>query len=276
MAAFLDVCRFTPTAGGTTDWTFSTAVVGYQSPTAAGAVNGTVYRYRAESADLSQWEIGHGAYNSGTGVFARSTVLFNSLGTTAKVSFTVAPQVAIVALAEDLPSLSGALNTFTGIIGVAGGQIAFPATQNPSADPNTLDDYEEGTWTPVLTFATPGNLSVTYSRQKGFYTKIGRLVTVSFDIETSAFSFTTASGNLIISGLPFATLNDVDFRAHSIVGFQGVTRAGYTQFYAILLNNVTTMLVGASGSGQGISTLSTGDTPTGGVPVFGGSVSYPT
>jgi hypothetical protein len=251
-------------------------VVGYQSPTAAGAINGTVYRYRAESADLSQWEIGHGAYNSGTGVFARTAVLFNSLGTTAKVSFTVAPQVAIVALAEDLPSLSGALNTFTGIIGAAGGQIAFPAAQNPSSDPNTLDDYEEGTWTPVLTFATPGNLSVAYSRQKGFYTKIGRLVTVSFDIETSAFSFTTASGNLTISGLPFATVNDVDYRAHSLVGFQGITKAGFTQFYAVLINNVTTMLVAGSGSAQGLAVLTTADTPTGGTPIFGGSVSYST
>jgi hypothetical protein len=102
MAAFLDVCRFLPTAGGTADWTYSSAVAGYQGPTAAGAVNAAVYRYRAESADLSQWEIGFGAYNSGTGVFARTTVLFNSSGTTAKINFSVAPQVAIVALAEDL------------------------------------------------------------------------------------------------------------------------------------------------------------------------------
>lgn len=102
MVDFLDVCRFTPTAGGTTDWTYSAAASGYQSPTAAGAINGTVYRYRAESADLSQWEIGFGAYNSGTGVLARTTVLFNSLGTTAKVNFSTVPTVGVVFLAEDL------------------------------------------------------------------------------------------------------------------------------------------------------------------------------
>lgn len=105
MASFLDVCRFTPTAGGTTDWTYSVAVTGYQSPSAAGAINAATYRYRAESSDLSQWEVGFGSYNSSTGVFSRATVLFNSLGTTAKVSFTVAPQVAIVALAEDLAAI---------------------------------------------------------------------------------------------------------------------------------------------------------------------------
>ena len=93
MAAFLDVCRFNPTAGGTTDWTFSSAVTGYQSPTAAGAVNGATYSYRAESADLTQWEVGTGAYNSGTGVFARTAVLFNSSGTTSKISFSRVPKL---------------------------------------------------------------------------------------------------------------------------------------------------------------------------------------
>lgn len=112
MAAFLDVCRFTPTAGSTTDWTYSAAVTGYQSPASAGVVNGRLYKYRAESADLSQWEVGQGAYNTGTGVLARTTVLFNSSGGTSKINFTLAPQVAIVALKEDLVSVEEA-NSFT-------------------------------------------------------------------------------------------------------------------------------------------------------------------
>lgn len=106
MAAFLDVCRFTPTLGGTTDWTVSAAVTGYQTPASAGAVNGTVYRYRAESADLTQWEVGYGAYTVAGTVLARTTVLFNSSGTTSKISFTATPQVAIVALGEDLVNLA--------------------------------------------------------------------------------------------------------------------------------------------------------------------------
>jgi len=97
---FLDVCRFNPTAGGTTDWTYSSAVTGYQSPAAANVVSGAQYSYRAESANLSQWEIGVGTYSAG--VLSRTTVLFNSSGTTAKINFSAAPQVAIVALAEDL------------------------------------------------------------------------------------------------------------------------------------------------------------------------------
>lgn len=110
-SVFVDVCRFLPTAGGTTDWTFSSAVTGYQSPALSGIVNGSLYSYRAESADLSQWEITQGAYNTGTGVAARTTVLYNSSGTGTgagqsgagtKINFSTIPQVAIVALREDL------------------------------------------------------------------------------------------------------------------------------------------------------------------------------
>lgn len=101
-SAIADCVRFNPSAGGTTDWTYSSAVTGYQSPTAANMVNGAQYSYRAESVDLSQWEIGTGVYNSSTGVITRANVLFNSAGTTAKINFSAAPQVALVALKEDL------------------------------------------------------------------------------------------------------------------------------------------------------------------------------
>lgn len=111
MASFLDVCRFLPTLGGTTDWTYSSAVTGYQSPALSGAVNNATYRYRAESGDLTQWEIGYGLYSTGTTVLTRATVLFNSSGTGTgagqsgagtKINFSAVPQVAIVALAEDM------------------------------------------------------------------------------------------------------------------------------------------------------------------------------
>jgi hypothetical protein len=86
---------------------------------------------------------------------------------------------------------------------LANGQIAFPATQVASANANTLDDYEEGTWTPVMTFATPGNLSISaYGVQAGAYTKIGRSATLSFNISISAGNYTqtTASGSLQTTG----------------------------------------------------------------------------
>src|SRR4029077_18226854 len=51
------------------------------------------------------------------------------------------------------------------------GRIKFPAAQVASGDPNTLDDYEEGGWVPVIG-GTTGTSGQTYAEQSGFYTKI--------------------------------------------------------------------------------------------------------
>jgi hypothetical protein len=77
--------------------------------------------------------------------------------------------------------------------------ITFPATQSASSDANTLDDYEEGTFTPTAVGTTTAGTG-TYSTQVGAYTKIGNQVT--FDI-VIAWSAHTGTGNLQISGLPF-------------------------------------------------------------------------
>src|SRR5262245_52831620 len=112
MAAQLDNVGFVAVSAGTVDFVFSTVLAGgYQSPSAGGAVNGKAYKYFAFNADKSVWEIGESnPYNSGSGTFPRSTVLFNSSGTgTAagqsgagtKMNFASAPNVVIVALKED-------------------------------------------------------------------------------------------------------------------------------------------------------------------------------
>jgi hypothetical protein len=163
----------------------------------------------------------------------------------------------------------------TGLITASGGQIAFPATQNPSVDPNTLDDYEEGTWTPVLTFATPGNLSVSYSLQDASYTKIGNRACISFVIVTSAFTFTTASGNMLVNGLPFASSNaSANARWYSPIIFSGITKAGYTSIVGALLPNTTQLQFLASGSGLAVSNIATTDTPTAGTMFIGGVMVY--
>lgn len=99
---------------------------------------------------------------------------------------------------------------------LSSGQIAFPASQNASADANTLDDYEEGAWTPALSCNTVGNLSVTYTTQLGVYTKIGRVVHASFYIVTNTMTHTTASGRLTIS-LPMAAATAAYYIKGSLV-----------------------------------------------------------
>jgi hypothetical protein len=82
--------------------------------------------------------------------------------------------------------------------------ITFPATQVASADANTLDDYEEGTWIPTLKFGG-GSTGITYSQQFGQYTKIGRLVTCTFNIFLSSKG--SSAGSATIDGLPFTVFN---------------------------------------------------------------------
>ena len=86
---------------------------------------------------------------------------------------------------------------------LTGGQIKFPSTQIPSADANTLDDYEEGTFTP--SFSSTG-ASFTYDPdyRAGRYTKNGNIVTFSLWCATDGSAPTgTLSNSLTISGLPF-------------------------------------------------------------------------
>lgn len=88
---------------------------------------------------------------------------------------------------------------------ISQGRLRFPGTQNPSTDPNTLDDYEEGTWTPTLTCSTPGDLVVAYSatNRTGQYQKVGDTVHFQFRLDTTTFTHTTAAGITFITGLPF-------------------------------------------------------------------------
>ena len=140
------------------------------------------------------------------------------------------------------------------------GQLVFPAAQVPSANPNTLDDYEEGVWTPVITFTTPGNLAVTYTTQAGIYTKIGRSVIVSFVIDTATFTWTTSTGNLLITGFPFAALGIP--QTPGKVDWSGITKVGYTEVSAIISSGNTFATMVASGSGVARTVVTTADVPT--------------
>ena len=77
------------------------------------------------------------------------------------------------------------------------GGIAFPATAVTVADVNTLDDYEEGTWTP----ADASGAGLTFTLEYATYTKIGRLVTLNLRL---AFPATASVADVLIAGLPFA------------------------------------------------------------------------
>ena len=160
----------------------------------------------------------------------------------------------------------------TGHVTAFGGNLKFPATDAASADANTLDDYEEGTWTPVLTFATLGNLSVTYSGQTGTYLKIGKTVIIWFNLTTSAFTHTTASGNCEVTGVPFTS--GLGFAGRGALSWQGITKASYTDMCPSVVTATTLMRLAGMGSGQAVVNITAADMPTGGTVAFTGNAIY--
>ena len=82
----------------------------------------------------------------------------------------------------------------------SGAGITFPATQSASSDANTLDDYEEGTWTPSI------GGTATYTTRLASYVKVGRLVTVFCYISVNLIGTGSA---IQISGLPFSVSSDI-------------------------------------------------------------------
>lgn len=132
----------------------------------------------------------------------------------------------------------------------ASGQIKFPASQNASADANTLDDYEEGTFTPGMTFNGSAT-GVTFTTQTGRYTKIGNRV--YFDLIIILTSNGSGVGTALITGLPFTSnTNSLSPCAvEPISGFSGLT-AGVS---AHVNSNATTIsLRGPSTTGSAVLT----------------------
>jgi hypothetical protein len=106
----------------------------------------------------------------------------------------------------------------------SGAGITFPATQSASADANTLDDYEEGTWTMVLQGSGGSAGSYTAPTNIGRYVKIGRFVYVTGYINLSNKGSWT--GNVYITGLPFTVNNGSDSYSLTSVYYVAVTLAG--------------------------------------------------
>jgi len=90
------------------------------------------------------------------------------------------------------------------------GGVVF-GTTGGSVSSKTLDDYESGTFTPVLWYAG----TMTYGVQSGFYTKVGNLVTVNMTLVCATLG--TASGVILLAGLPFTISSGANFACTSPV-----------------------------------------------------------
>ena len=150
--------------------------------------------------------------------------------------------ILVFSTASDI-SVSGATErarfNSTGALVFAGGTttadgigITFPATQSASSNANTLDDYEEGTWTPSL----GGFTSIAYSTQTGAYTKIGNVVNIVLHIVVSGG--TRSGADLLVNNLPFTAASQAYSGGSWGYGFGVVaSTAGMPQ---LRINNSTT------------------------------------
>ena len=92
------------------------------------------------------------------------------------------------------------------VVGTSGKGIDFSATPGTGTS-ELLADYEEGTWTATLATTGTAFTSVAYGTVQARYTKIGQVVTVACRLDTTGVTIGAASGDVIISGLPFAVAN---------------------------------------------------------------------
>jgi hypothetical protein len=140
----LDVCKFNAASAGSGSFVVSSPVTGYQSPVTAGATSSNSYRYRAESGDLTQWEVGTGIYTSSNVTLTRAP-LINSAGGSSAINFSAAPQVGMgMILQEDINGT---------------GQIVATQT-NDSANAGNVGEYNSVTATSsTLTSASPANIT---------------------------------------------------------------------------------------------------------------------
>lgn len=158
--------------------------------------------------------------------------------------------------------------TFNGVLGsfnltnlldlstsATAGQIKFPATQNASTNANTLDDYEEGVWTPVIAGATTTGVG-TYTAQEGTYTKIGNLVTLSARMGWSTHSGT---GYMVVTGIPYTVRGVAGDYFYGLCEWSGLAAISGTPAIALYANGTSAVLIGLSTT-TGISSTVAMDT----------------
>ena len=119
----------------------------------------------------------------------------------------------------------------------SGAGVTFPATQSASTDANTLDDYEEGTWTAGLTCGTSGTITVDPAYSTCRYTKVGRIVTITGFVYISAVSSPT--GTLTLTGLPFTNSTGNGYNAGVSLYIYGMSTA--TNLIGAINNATATM-----------------------------------
>jgi trimeric autotransporter adhesin len=184
---------------------------------------------------------------------AKNTIVGQYSGNQSGLDIRTASNYIVLSDGDGNPLVSTADNQTVALEGAvpnSGTGITFPATQSASSNANTLDDYEEGSWTPVAIGGTTTGTG-TYSLQVGRYTKIGQ---VCFFQMTLGWSAHTGTGDLILAGLPFTSLNAGGG------GGQSVATLGYNN--GLAFTNQPVMFIPTNNTRISLTQTTTGGTVT--------------
>jgi hypothetical protein len=153
------------------------------------------------------------------------------------------------------------------------GRVKATAPLHPKLAVTKIGGFSTGTWTPTIAAFTPGDLSVTYGTRNGQWMRIGQFVYASCDIVTSAFTHTSAAGQVTVNGLPYNANDDYA----GPLDFQGINKTGgYTSIKAMTAANSRTVAFECTGMGLNIASLAITDMPSGGTVVLRFSILYQT
>ena len=225
-------------------------LIGFQSGLALGASSGSIQNSLVGS--LSGSAITGGDYNTflgyrtgSTGTNDITTGTFNTFigkgvaGSSASATNQTAIGADVTAQADNSVTLGNADVTAVYMASDSGATVHcsgvnFPDTQSASADANTLDDYEEGFHTAVITPSVSGSVTQDSNYNQLAYTKVGRLVTVTGRLYLSAIS--SPNGHINIT-MPFtvADLNQLSESGAASVTVLNVTGANVGDFVALFI-----------------------------------------
>jgi hypothetical protein len=168
-------------------------------------------------------------------------LVFQTNGTTTALTLSTA-QLATFAGKASFPSTIGVGGATAA---ASGSGVSFPATQSASSDANTLDDYEEGTWTPNQ----GGGLTVvgTFS-SAGFYTRVGNVVTV-WGFLGGSTSIASSTTGILCTNLPFTGAPP---SGNQFMPGPMVNASGNTVSSCVLVNTTTLYGIAAIAANSGI------------------------
>jgi hypothetical protein len=206
--------------------------------------NGSVWQRVEGGADLNGVNLSVSGTSTLSGLTASTALALNASKEIVSVTNTGTGSNVLATA----PTLVGDVSMSTGnlIIGTSGKGIDFSITSHPAGmTSELLSDYEEGTWTPGVSFGG-GTTGITYTAQDGRYTKIGRQVTVTANVTLSSKGSST--GDAALTGLPFT--NGTARSAGSI--YSGQTT--FADFLSILVEASNTIAYFRETTNAGVAT----------------------